>query len=64
VDTPICVGFGISRPEMVAEVCTVADGAIVGSAIVKRITEEKDKPRERMVEEVGQFVSRLLAPLR
>jgi tryptophan synthase alpha chain len=64
VDTPICVGFGISTPEMVAEACRVADGAIVGSAIVKRITEEKDKPRERMVEEVGQFVSRLLAPLR
>ena len=34
---PVCVGFGISRPEQVAAVCTVADGAIVGSAIVRRM---------------------------
>jgi tryptophan synthase alpha chain len=34
---PIAVGFGISSPEQVREVCRVADGAVVGSAIVKEI---------------------------
>jgi len=63
-DTPICVGFGISRPEMVAGVCRVADGAIVGSAILHRITDSKGAPRGELVERVGGFVGELLAPLR
>jgi tryptophan synthase alpha chain len=37
---PIAVGFGISRPEHVAEVCQVADGAVVGSALVSLIERE------------------------
>lgn len=36
-DRPICVGFGISKPEHVAQLRGVADGAIVGSALVKRM---------------------------
>ena len=31
---PIALGFGISRPEHVTEVCTYADAAVVGSAFV------------------------------
>jgi tryptophan synthase alpha chain len=34
-ETPVCVGFGISRPEQVREVAAVADGVIVGSAFVR-----------------------------
>jgi tryptophan synthase alpha chain len=34
---PVVVGFGISQPEQVRTVCSVADGAIVGSAIVRRM---------------------------
>jgi tryptophan synthase alpha chain len=34
---PICVGFGVGSAAQVREVCAVADGAIVGSAIIRRI---------------------------
>lgn len=34
-ELPICVGFGISRPEQAAAVARVADGVVVGSAIVR-----------------------------
>jgi tryptophan synthase alpha chain len=37
--TPVCVGFGVSRPEHVAALKGVADGVIVGSALVKRLPE-------------------------
>jgi tryptophan synthase alpha chain len=33
---PVAVGFGVSTPEQVASVADIADGVIVGSAIVKR----------------------------
>ena len=63
-DTPVCVGFGISDPAMVAEVCKAADGAIVGSAIVNRITECKDDPPAELAKKVGAFVAELLAPVK
>ncbi len=34
---PVCVGFGIRTPATAAEIASVADGAVVGSAIVDRI---------------------------
>jgi tryptophan synthase alpha chain len=34
---PVCVGFGIKTPEAAAGIAAVADGAVVGSAIVERI---------------------------
>ncbi len=49
--TPICVGFGISRPEQVREVAAFADGVIVGSALVKMI---EDAPCG--LDRVGAFV--------
>jgi tryptophan synthase alpha chain len=38
-DLPVCVGIGVSDPEQAAEVCGVADGVIVGSALVRRLLE-------------------------
>lgn len=36
-DRPVLVGVGISTPEQAVEVCRVADGVIVGSALVRRL---------------------------
>jgi tryptophan synthase alpha chain len=38
-DLPVAVGFGVSKPEHVRQVWELADGAIVGSALVKTIAE-------------------------
>jgi tryptophan synthase alpha chain len=38
-DMPVCVGIGVSTPEQAAEVCEVADGVVVGSALVRRLLE-------------------------
>jgi tryptophan synthase alpha chain len=38
-DLPVVVGFGIRSPEAAAEIARVADGVVVGSAIVQRIGE-------------------------
>jgi tryptophan synthase alpha chain len=54
---PVAVGFGISRPEHVAEVCGLADGAVVGSAVVSLIDREQDTAG--LTETVGRLVSRL-----
>ena len=36
-DLPVCVGFGVKTPERSAEIARVADGVVVGSAIVDQI---------------------------
>jgi len=38
-DLPICVGFGIHKAEHLRQLAGIADGAIVGTAIVRRMTE-------------------------
>lgn len=40
-DLPICVGFGVKTPERAAEIARVADGVVVGSAIVDQIGDGK-----------------------
>ena len=64
-DTPICVGFGISSPDMVEAVCQVAAGAIVGSAIIHKINDAvaQNAPQDQLVETVADFVAELLAPV-
>jgi tryptophan synthase alpha chain len=59
---PVCVGFGISTPEQVAAVGRIADGAVVGSAIVRAV--EQHAGTARLVDEVGAFIAALKAPLR
>lgn len=59
---PICVGFGISTPAHVAEVVRHADGAIVGSAIVRQI--EALQGDRALVRKVGEFIAALKAGTR
>lgn len=40
-DTPVCVGFGIAEPEQAASVAKVADGIIIGSALIEIIKGNK-----------------------
>jgi tryptophan synthase alpha chain len=61
-DIPVCVGFGISRPEHAREVGRFADGVVVGSAIVERI--EAAKSKGAAVDAVAAFARELKAELR
>ena len=56
-ELPICIGFGISDPETAATLAPVADGLIVGSAIVRRVAETTN-PADA-VTAVASFVSEL-----
>lgn len=51
---PVCVGFGISSPEQAAEVATLSDGVVVGSAIVDRIGKLGKSPR--LISEIASFL--------
>ena len=53
---PLAVGFGIAAPEHVAEVGSVADAAVVGSALVRVML---DSPRDQLVERASAFVASL-----
>lgn len=57
---PVVVGFGISSKEQVREVATVADGVVVGSAIVNVVADNQDNRPQlllRMKELVGDLSS-------
>ena len=56
-DEPLAVGFGISTPEQARQVAQMADGIIVGSALVDMI--EKKKKPEEMMEDVSAFVRKM-----
>jgi tryptophan synthase alpha chain len=54
---PVAVGFGVATPEDAVNVAAIADGVIVGSAIVKQIAAHQQKPE--MVKHVAEFVRSL-----
>ena len=58
-DTPVAVGFGISAPEQARQVRDWgADGAIVGSALVKRMAEAHGQGRS-VSDEAGRYCAEL-----
>ncbi|MGB8275148.1 MAG: tryptophan synthase subunit alpha [Alphaproteobacteria bacterium] len=61
-DLPIAVGFGIATPEQATEVARVADAAVVGSALVRRIAgnlDEAGRAKPGLVEDVLSFAKTL-----
>lgn len=60
-DLPVCIGFGINQPEHVEMLSPVADGVIVGSAIVRRIAAGDTNDSASTIEGIGQYVESMIA---
>lgn len=58
VDLPVVVGFGVSDPAQAGQVAAVADGVVVGSALVKLFEEAAG---EELKKRLGDFVAALKA---
>ena len=62
-DLPICIGFGIGTADQIRELAPVADGLIVGSALVRRLADAATRPRNDVIADVGQFIAELATGL-
>lgn len=60
-ELPLAVGFGISTPQQVAEVAEIADGVVVGSALVRFI--EQHGGDVELSDKLEQFTRELTSPL-
>jgi tryptophan synthase alpha chain len=56
---PVCIGFGISKPEHLTMLAPVADGFIIGSAFIRRIARAHGGQREQALAEVRSFCEEL-----
>jgi tryptophan synthase alpha chain len=65
VRLPVAVGFGISTPEQVAAVARIADGVVVGSALVRVIEEAVESGAlAELPDALARRAAELAAPLR
>jgi tryptophan synthase alpha chain len=55
-DLPVAVGFGISTPEQAAQVAALADGVVVGSAVVDALTREGTEAAAALVRRLAEAV--------
>ena len=62
IEIPLAVGFGISTPEQAAEVATVADGVVVGSALVKLFEEHRGEELKRRLADLVSALKKALTP--
>jgi tryptophan synthase alpha chain len=62
-DLPLCVGFGVGKPDHVRMLRGVADGVIVGSALMRRVEQAATKPLDAIVGEVTELARSLAAAL-
>lgn len=60
---PVLIGFGISTPGHVREACEVADGVVVGSALIDLAVRHYDN-RSAALEQMSQFVAEMKAATR
>ena len=58
-DLPCTVGFGIRNAQQADAIARVADGVVVGSAIVSRVAENINAGRERIISEVLELIRAL-----
>ena len=65
-DLPLAVGFGVSKPEQVATLRGLADGVIVGSAIVRQLERLSASPgaTAEVLRDVGDFAAKMVAATR
>ena len=61
---PICIGFGIGTARADPRAGPVADGLIVGSALVRRLAGGQSRPMTDVVREIGDFVADLATGLK
>jgi tryptophan synthase alpha chain len=59
-DRPVCVGFGIHQASQIQQLAKVADGAIVGTAYVRRMKEHLGEKAEKIAEVLGGFSRELV----
>lgn len=59
---PVCVGFGISNPDHVRQICAFADGVVVGSSLVDLIHLNRDAPD--LLQKVFDYTASLKAATR
>ena len=60
---PLCVGFGVSRPEHIAMLRDAADGVIVGSALVKLLGQAGDRSTDDVIADILKLVRELVTAL-
>lgn len=60
-ELPICIGFGINAPEHVKLLAPVADGLIVGSALVRRLAAAETGSREATLADASAYIRELAA---